>query len=157
MAREEARGLPVELREITAENWLDCAMLEVSEEQKDYVWTNSLLMLQAKYELFWSPWAVYAHDKLVGFVMYSESPVPLTDEYWILQLMIDRGDQGLGYGQAALDQVLARLLSKPDCREIWLSCHPANSIAIRMYRDRGFELTGRQVDGEICLCRKVKV
>lgn len=148
--------MAVELRDVTVDNWLGCARLQVREEQRDYVETNALLMLQAKYELFWRPLAVYANGKLVGFVMYSDTPVPLTDEHWILQVMIDADTQGKGYGKVALEQVLQTLLSKPDCREIWLSCHPDNQHAIGMYLDLGFQVTERILDNEVCMCRRVR-
>lgn len=147
--------MAVELREVTVDNWLSCARLQVREEQRNFVEANALLMLQAKYESFWRPLAIYADDRLVGFVMYSGTPVPFTDEHWILQVMIDGDTQGKGYGRAALTQVLQALISKPDCKEIWLSCHPDNKHAIEMYLELGFELTPRTLDNEICMCRRV--
>ena len=50
------------------------------------------------------PFAIYAEDKLVGFCMFAFNPEgeDEDDRYWLWRFMIDKSEQGMGYGQAAL-------------------------------------------------------
>ena len=53
------------------------------------------------------PFAIYAEDRLVGFCMFSFAPEAEDedDRYWLWRFMIDKNEQGKGYGQAALDEI----------------------------------------------------
>ena len=49
------------------------------------------------------PFAIYANEKLVGFCMFVFNPEEEDedDRYWIWRFMIDRNEQGKGYGQVS--------------------------------------------------------
>ena len=54
------------------------------------------------------PFAIYAGEKIVGFCMLAldpedENPV---DRYCLWRFMIDKNEQGKGYGQAALHEII---------------------------------------------------
>ena len=54
------------------------------------------------------PFAIYADEKLVGFCMFVFNPEEEDedDRYWLWRFMIDRREQGKGYGQAALQEII---------------------------------------------------
>ena len=136
----------VTLREITMDNFTECIGLAVAEDQKDFVTTNVFSLAEAKADGVSNPLAVYAGEEMVGFIMYDFEPKE--NRGYITRLMVDAGYQGRGHGRAAMEQVIDRLKSIPDCREIQTSHVPANAAAGHLYESLGFERTGEVVDGE---------
>lgn len=139
--------MDVTLREITMDNFLECIKLSVAEEQKHFVATNVFSLAEAKADGVSHPLAIYAEDRMVGFIMYDFEPKE--GRGYISRLMIDTRFQGNGYGRAAMAQVIGRFTEIPECREIQTSFAPANAIAETLYLSLGFERTGEVVDGEI--------
>ncbi len=142
--------MTIEFREITKDNWAACVRLKVREDQKGFVAANAVSLVQSHYEPGWQPYAVYAGETMVGFVMYSAVKDPEWG-YWILRVMIDEAHQGKGYGRAAMVEILRRLQARPDSDEVFISYQPQNTAAERLYLSLGFEKTGRVVDGELVL------
>ena len=95
-----------------------------------------------------TPFGIYAGDKMVGYVMviydYDE------ETYNIWHMMIDRSEQGRGYGKAALKKVLEYIGGKPfgGSGHILLTCNPENQAAYRMYKKLGFTESGRSDEDE---------
>ncbi|MEW6031436.1 MAG: GNAT family N-acetyltransferase [Bacillota bacterium] len=147
----------VSLREIDGANWLECVRLTVSEAQKGMVASNAFSLCQARYEPGWKPLAVYEKDRMVGFVMFSETAHPEWG-YWIVRLMIDKAHQGRGLGRATLVEVLRLMAENPDCQEVFISHHPENKVADRLYTSLGFVRTGTVLDnGEVVrVCRALQ-
>ena len=54
------------------------------------------------------PFGIYADDRLVGFCMFAFAPEEEEpdDRYWLWRFMIDKNEQGKGYGQAALQEII---------------------------------------------------
>jgi len=144
----------VELRKITKENYLECLGLSVADEQKDFVTSNTYSLAQAW--VFYNtayPFAVYADETLVGFIMlgYLEKH----NEYTVWRLMIDKKFQGKGYGKAALKLGIEYLQKEFGVSEICLSFVSGNKPAEAMYESLGFQRTG-EVDGnEIAMSLKL--
>ena len=69
----------------------------------------------------------------------------------LYKLMIDRGYQQNGYGKRALIMLIDIMKNETKNKEIWLSLHPNNFVAIKLYRDYGFnqEITGLEAEDEI--------
>jgi diamine N-acetyltransferase len=132
----------IELRELNADNWRDCANLELSEDQRDYVDPNVDSIAESKFHLWMLPLAIYAGDEMVGFVMYSDQRDPRLPRYWVHRLMIDRRHQGRGYGRAAMQEVIGRIAGKPDGDEVWIGYHRDNAVARHLYASLGFEEQG---------------
>ena len=65
--------------------------------------------------------------------------------WWICRLMIDRQAQGLGFGRAAMSQIIDRLKRTPGCRRVLIGHHPNNRPAQRLYYSLGFQATGRRL------------
>jgi len=154
----------IELREITifSENMKECVELDLLPEQWKFVAHNAVSLGQAyatnKNGLGSKavPYAIYANDKMVGFVMYGFFKPEYDDDYGIgkdyyyfWRFMIDKNHQGKGYGKAAMAQIINEIKQKPcgDAEFCMISYEPDNP-AKGLYQSFGFEETGQIVDGE---------
>lgn len=135
------------LKEITKDNWEECALLKVAKEEERFVAPNVYSILQSKYEPDKVPLAVYNDETMVGFLMYGRDPED--GRYWILRLMIDKNYQSQGFGKSALLEVIKLVKSFPDCSEdLTISYKPDNEVADRLYTSIGFTKTG-EILGDI--------
>lgn len=139
--------MTVELRPLTRDNlWLVVEDLALHPGQEAFVAPNIDSIANAAVEPTFVPLAVYANDDLVGFVMYGKHPV--SGAWWVIRLMIDREQQGKGYGRAAMQAVIARMVDEIGCDEIVTSFNPENTVAANLYASLGFLPTGEWEDGE---------
>lgn len=136
----------ISLRDITMVNFHECIGLKVADVQTNFVASNMYSLAEAKADDVSNPFAIYADDQMVGFVMYDFEPKE--SRGYITRLMIDARFQGNGYGRAAMKQVIDRLMAIPDCREIQTSYNPENATAERLYSSLGFAQTGEVDEGE---------
>ena len=95
------------------------------------------------------PFAIYADDKLVGFCMFALDPEEEDpdDRYWLWRFMIDKSEQGKGYGQAALAEII-KYFRDNGADQLWLSTEPENECGVHVYHKAGFKETGDIDDGE---------
>ena len=107
----------VEIVELNAENWYDCCELEVSEEQKEYIEPNAISISQSKFETTLKPYAIYAEEKVVGFLMYNSVQEEL-DGYWVYRIMVDKQFQGKGIGKAATKLMMAEMTKSLNAQKI---------------------------------------
>ncbi|MGI8689166.1 MAG: GNAT family N-acetyltransferase [Thermomicrobiales bacterium] len=128
--------MTVTLRPITAENWQQCIALRTMEAQEQFVASNLFLLAQSKFQPDRWPHGIYADETMVGFVLYGRKPGD--DRYWITHVMVDATYQGKGYGRAAMEAVIARLVTEPYCNEIVLAYNKENLPARRLYAHLGF-------------------
>ncbi len=138
--------MTVTLRPITRDNLWAVVDLKLHPGQEGFVADNVDSIANAYVEPTFVPLAVYAGDELVGFAMYGQHPD--TGAWWVIRLMIDREQQGQGYGRAAMEAVLAMMADRVGCEEIVTSFVPANAIATGLYASLGFRPTGEIEDGE---------
>lgn len=132
---------PVELREITPENFRECVNLKVGEGQEKFVAPNVMSIAQSKIVFpNANTLAVYAGDEMVGFVMFGYDEDD--GRFYLGRLMIDEKYQGKGYGKAATLAVIERLRKIENCRDVYLSFVPENTNAEKLYESVGFEKTG---------------
>ncbi|MDQ3179302.1 MAG: spermidine acetyltransferase [Acidobacteriota bacterium] len=106
----------ITLREITPQNFRRCIDLKVADGQENFVATNLMSIAQAKIYPTANPLAVYHEDEMVGFIMYSK---------------------------AATLAIIEKMKQIEDCREIYLSFVPQNTVAEKLYSSVGFERTGK--------------
>ena len=136
----------VELREITREN-LDAVLnLKVAEHQKSFVSTTADSFAQAYvYRDTAFPFAIYAEDEVVGFIMlgYYES----RKQYTLWKFLIDKEHQGKGYGKEALKQGITYLKEQFDAKEIYTGVSLGNEAAKGLYKSMGFTQTGLIEEG----------
>ena len=95
------------------------------------------------------PFAIYADEKLVGFCMFAFDPEEEDpdDRYWLWRFMIDKTEQGKGYGQAALAEII-KYFRDNGADQLWLSTEPENECGVHVYHKAGFKETGDIDDGE---------
>ena len=151
----------VRLEPINGNNVWSIMDLAVHEEQKTFVADNRTSMIEAYIttnaggHVF--PFGIYHGDVAVGFVMigygtddeWMDPPEIAEGNYNIWRLMIDKHQQGNGYGRQALKLVLDFIESMP-CGEApycWLSYEPENKAAKTLYQSFGFSETGA-IDGD---------
>ena len=150
----------VELRKVDATNiWKICA-LEVAEDQRNFVATNTQSILEAYCAISSGgvamPYGIYDGETPVGFVMlgfgcedWEDAPKIAKDTYNIWRFMIDRRYQRKGYGKQAMEAVLRLVETFPHGKAdwVWLSYEPENQVAAELYRSFGFRENG-QMDGD---------
>ena len=147
----------VELKAITEDNFIDAFNLKLASGQERFVSHPIRSLAQAYvYRTQCQPFGIYAEGKMVGYVMVIyDYDVP---EYDIWHMMIDESMKGHGYGNEALDQVIAYIKTKPfgDSNRVALTCNKNNPIARKLYENKGFTATGIEDDDEIELVLLIK-
>ena len=132
----------VALRDVTVDDWAAVVALGSHEWQRDWIAPNHISLLQARFglggelaHLVLVPLAIYVGDTVVGFAMYNTSPA--RDRYVVMRLMVDRGEQGKGYGRAALLQLLDLFRALPRASEVVIGYQTGNHVAASLYRSCG--------------------
>ena len=136
----------VELREINKDNLEEVLQLSVSEDQKSFVSSTAHSLAQAwVYQKTAFPFAIYANQELVGFVMlgYYES----RKQYTLWKFLIDRHYQNKGYGKESLRLAIEYLMKTFNVSEIYTGVALDNKIAKHLYESVGFIETGVVEDG----------
>lgn len=135
----------VELREITKDNLEQVLALRISESQKDFVSSTAHSLAQAwVYKDTAFPFAVYADNEIVGFVMlgyYEER-----SQYTLWKFLIDEKHQHKGYGRKALKLAVQYLIDRFNVAEIFTGVAYGNDVAEALYRSVGFVKTGLEDD-----------
>jgi diamine N-acetyltransferase len=117
--------------------------LRVRPDQRGFVATNLSSLVQAWTDRSAHALAIHSGSRMVGFALVALEP---RDQiWWICRLMIDRDAQGMGFGRAAMTQILERLKRAPGCDRVLIGHHPANAPAQRLYLSLGFRPTGRRL------------
>ncbi len=145
--------MTVMLREITMDNFIECIKLGVGETQKNYVASNMFSLAEAKVDKVSNPFAIYADEQMVGFIMYDYNVGERRG--YLSRLMVDARFQGKGYARTALAEVMDRLKRMPGIRDIQTSFHPENHVAESLYTSFGLTRTGELVDGEVVVRLKL--
>ncbi|MWV42931.1 GNAT family N-acetyltransferase [Paenibacillus sp. HJL G12] len=141
--------MSLHIREITSENWRAAAALSVSEEQQHFIESNAFSMAECFYEKNAVSVGMYDNETLIGFAMYGW-PDSQDQSTWLDRFMIDRRFQGKGYAKRFLLLVIRYIEQQYDCVKIYLSIHPENAHAQKLYESMGFHLNGRIDDeGEV--------
>lgn len=137
------------LREVDKENFQECVMLDVNEEQRTFVAPNMRSLAQAYvFRDVAKVFALYDEDTMVGFAMLHVDH--MEKEYWLWRFMIDRRFQHKGHGREALEKIIAYFTSI-GAKTVKLSFEPENHIADKLYADCGFYRNGEENDGEIVM------
>lgn len=131
----------VELREITKDDYEECLKLTVADNQKNFVSSTVLSLAQAwvYYDTAF-PFAIYADDTMVGFIMlgYYEAK----NQYTLWKFMIDERYQNRGYGRTALKLGMQYLVDRFQVKEVYTAYESSNRIARNLYASFGFVETG---------------
>ena len=151
----------IKLEPVNNENREAVLALSVGEDQP-FVATNEVSLRQAdemnaKMPGVARPFAIYADEKLVGFCMFAFDPEEEDedDRYWLWRFMIDRSEQGKGYGQAALQEII-KYFKDHGADRLFLSTEPENELGLHIYHKAGFRETGIIDGDEAVLMRMLK-
>lgn len=137
---------------IDRNNWRAALAVEVTPDQLRFVAGHqpvALVILAKAYvrpgNLEWEPLAVTAGASVLGVVALAHASTHTE----LLHLAVDVSKQGQGIGSAAVELLLQHVAeTRPSAQDVWLSVHPENGRAQRLYRSRGFSPNGEVRDGE---------
>jgi len=153
--KKRPQGPPdrIELVEITPDNYEDVAKLVTHKSQERFVapmlWSYADALFPEEVDgAQVVPWmrAITADGELVGFVMLALSTEHHPEPY-LWRLLIDRRHQRRGIGGRSLDLVEAEMQARGDS-SLLVSWAEGKGSPGPMYLKRGFETTGRIVEGE---------
>lgn len=159
----------LKLEKVTGKNVWDILRLSVLDEQKSFVASNDISIIEAYTSItgngYADPFGIYNDDIAVGFLMIGYD----TDDYWenppriaknnynLWRLMIDKDYQYKGYGKTAVKLALDFIRTTPcgKAEYCWLSYEPENTVAKEIYRSFGFTETGEMDEEEIIAVLKL--
>ncbi|QFT87643.1 Spermine/spermidine acetyltransferase [Bacillus sp. THAF10] len=144
----------VKIVELNAENWYDCCKLEVSTEQQEFMESNAISIAQSKFEPTLKPYAIYAEEKVVGFLMYNTVQEEL-DGYWVYRIMVDKEFQGQGIGKVATKLMISEMEKLPYAKKIVVGYHPENLGAHHLYSSLGFIDHGDRFGKEMAVIKNI--
>jgi diamine N-acetyltransferase len=139
--------MSVTLEEVTRDSLEAVLKLEVAEDQRGFVATNSKSIAQAHFwpDVAWFR-AICLDGEPVGFVMLAFEP---DEPPYVWRYMIDAAHQGQGLGRQAMASVVAAVrVERPGATELMLSHVPADSGPGPFYEKLGFVYTGAIHEGE---------
>ena len=151
----------LELKKINRNNIGEILKLEVFDNQKSFVATNNISIIEAYIAIIENndvfTFGIYKDDTPIGFLMvgfdvYSDdesAPRIARGNYNIWRIMIDKKFQGRGFGKKAMDLALEFINTFPcgTAKYCWLSYESDNDIARQLYKSVGFVETDEK-DGE---------
>ncbi|MBQ7144082.1 MAG: GNAT family N-acetyltransferase [Oscillospiraceae bacterium] len=163
----------IHLEKIDAKNIWDVLDLKVKRDQKSFVASNEISVVQAYAAQGTGcsafPFAIYNDKRVVGFLMIGHNeaalyeldgetpPAALKHNYSLWRLMIDKRYQGRGYGREAIRLALDFIRTWPRGIEEYceLSYEPENETARELYRSMGFVENGEKDGDEIVAVLKL--
>ncbi|MCM3629572.1 GNAT family N-acetyltransferase [Paenibacillus glycanilyticus] len=131
----------ITLKNINADNWYACTLLEAAEEQKKLFPAPAVFWLAEAAYCEMNACALYAGEEIVGFAVYAIDPED--GNYWIMAFMIDHRQQGKGYGRFGMLAVVEHIREQHGCKVILLGHRPNNDRAARLYASLGFKEVDR--------------
>ena len=136
----------IKLKEIKADNLEDVLKLKVSKNQENFVSTTAYSLAQAYvYQENAYPFAIYADDTLVGFIMFGF--YELRNQYTLWKFLIDEKYQNKGYGKIALLLGIEYMKKQHDIKEMYTGVAIDNNVAEHLYQSIGFKATGLVENG----------
>lgn len=145
----------VTFREISRDNLHAVLRLKVAPQQERFVASNAWSLAEAHFEPV-LPWfrAIYAGETPVGFLMVEHDEAAGACTLW--RFMIAEGHQGKGYGERALERLVAHLETLPWATALYTSCVPEAGGPGPFYERLGFAYTGEEEDGELWMRRALR-
>ncbi len=140
----------VTIEPVGPSTWRDVADLDVHASQRAFVAEPSRYLALCCYGDDWSPLAVRADDRIVGFLMWAVDPDD--GSCWLGGILVDRRHQRRGIGRLATRRAIERLHAAHGCRAFALSYLPENVAARRTYAALGFVETG-ELEGDEMVAR----
>ncbi len=132
------------LKKVNKRNYEEVIDLSVNPKHQDYIEPNIESLVEAAYDVDgnWHPYGLYQGKELVGFTMIGEYN-PEEKSIWMDRFMIDEEFQHQGLGRKFLELIKEFIQTNWQVEKIYLSYHPENHFAEKMYFEHGFEDTGK--------------
>jgi len=140
----------IELRPVTSENLDDCTELQVSPEQRDaafadtvtYSLAEAYVFTKDKSQITTFPFAIYHNDEVIGFTLMEI----VGNEGWIINFLIDQRFQHLGLGKAAFKECVKWFQDVHRVVAVLMPVNPGNHLVINAAKRYGFCDTGELDD-----------
>ena len=141
----------VTLREITADTVFGICLLSdtLTEPKKYFVAPNAISLAQAHFNKYAWFRAIYAGKAPVGFLMIVDDPDK--PEYFLWRLMIAEPFHGRGYGRQAIQRLVEYVKTRPNAKELGVSCGQGEGSPEGFYLKQGFISTGEIDHDELVL------
>ena len=141
----------VTLREITANTVVRICLLSdtLTEPKKYFVAPNAISLAQAHFNEYAWFRAIYAGKAPVGFMMIVDDPDK--PEYFLWRFMIAEPFHGRGYGRQAIQRLVEYVKTRPNAKELLVSCGQGEGSPEGFYLKQGFISTGKIDYGELVL------
>jgi diamine N-acetyltransferase len=155
MPATPAKNATVTLRAVTRENLREVLRLKVAPEQEKFVANNAVSIAQAHFypETAWFR-AIYADETPVGFMLLSDDAAK--PEYFLWRLMLDARYQKFGFAARAMALLFDYVRTRPNAKEILVSCVPGEGSPYGFYEKLGFAPTGAMEDEEVVMHRDLQ-
>ena len=152
----------LEFRGINKDNFYDVCMLDINDEDKEFVASNKMSLAEAylfkTMGAYVLPIAIYRNRVPIGFTMITKGNIgdnikgEYINNYCILRMMIEAKHQNKGLGKLALKQLI-EIIKSISVNEtfIWVSTEEKNAKAIHVYEESGFKKTKDYCGEEIIL------
>ena len=152
----------LEFRGINKDNFYDVCMLDVNDEDKEFVASNKMSLAEAylfkTMGAYVLPIAIYRNRVPIGFTMITKGNIgdnikgEYINNYCVLRMMIEAKHQNKGLGKLALKQLI-EIIKSISVNEtfIWVSTEEKNAKAIHVYEENGFKKTKDYCGEEIIL------
>lgn len=162
---------------ITEQNLDEAKKISVFNYQRGYIETVEECLKEASVIKDWCPVCLCDGDNIIGFAMYGyiceKEYIELWDTFlkdknekdnpymnkgnyegnisrlWLDRFMIDKNYQGKGYARPVIKFLIDNLNKEYKGKDIYLSVYDDNPIAIKLYKEFGFEFIGEfDLNGE---------
>ena len=141
----------VSLREITAETVIQICKLSdtLSDAQKKMVAPNAVSIAQAHFNKFAWFRAVYADEEPIGFIMLNDNLEE--SDYFLWRFMIAGPYQHKGIGKRAIELLIEYVRTRPNAKQLGVSCGEGEASPEQFYEKLGFKRTGEKEGDEVIL------
>lgn len=142
----------VTFRKVTAETVRQICNLSdtLSDAQKRMVAPNAVSIAQAHFNQYAWFRAVYADEEPVGFIMLYDNPEE--NDYFLWRFMIAGPYQSMGFGKKAIALLIEYVKTRPNAKQLGVSCGEGEASPEEFYKKLGFKRTG-EMDGEEVVLR----
>jgi diamine N-acetyltransferase len=125
----------------------EIAGLQVEESQLPFFAPTEEIVAEAIRNPDRIPMAIRVDGVLVGFFVFHKDR-RRGRTWWLAWFMLDKRQQGKGYGKAAFRRIVRLLATRPQCERVRLQVTPGNDGARSIYVRAGFEDTDEAIDGD---------
>ena len=148
------KSAQVRLEPVTVNNRKACIALELAPSQKDFLPSNLYSIAEAQFYSEARSNVIYnSQDQLIGYALFGRDI--FANKWKIFRIMIDKSQQGKGYGKRAMKEIIAQISGEPDGNEILISYQDDNQVARKLYAKLGFVEQQTNAEGQVTASLKL--